>query len=218
MAIFSRHDSHYYGKKLFSTRRIESMTDGVFAIAMTLLVLDLDVSSLGNISSDQQLWQSLVNILGDNFISFIISFLLLGSMWAIHVRQFEHIKYVDRHMITINTLRLLTVVLIPFTTSLSGDYPKFLIANILFPINFLLLAIVSAWQWNYATSNKHFYDTKELTQKNIMHSKDRNLAFIIISLAVTVVAVFIGSWAFMLFFAIPYLSIFLTGHLKEKTS
>lgn len=210
MFLFTKYRSTTYGTQKFSTRRVEAMTDGVFAIAMTLLVLDLDVSQLGHLTTDNQLWNALLNILGNNFISFVISFFILGIMWAIHVRQFEHIKYVNRHLMTINTIRLLAVVLIPFTTSLSSAYPDLFIAKILFPLNFLLLAVISNWQWKYATSNTKFYDPKELCSKAIKLASNRNMAFIIISLIVTVAAAFVGSWAFILFLAIPYLSMLLS--------
>lgn len=69
-----------FTKDLYSTRRIEALSDGVFSIAMTLLVLDLSVASLGDITTNQQLLSALNSELSTNFVSFIISFLLLGSM------------------------------------------------------------------------------------------------------------------------------------------
>ena len=105
----------------FSTRRLEALTDGVFAIAMTLLVLDLTTSELGDLHSSADLWNALLQE-SSGFISFGVSFLLLGSLWAVHTRQFEFIKSADRRMLFINNLRLFTVVLVPLTTSLSASY------------------------------------------------------------------------------------------------
>ena len=113
----------------FSTRRLEALTDGVFAIAMTLLVLDLKVENLGEAATNQQLWEALAGM-QSNLISFIVSFLLLGSMWAVHVRQFEYIKQADRRFTMINTLRLLAVVFMPFTTSLAGAYPNIVLGRV----------------------------------------------------------------------------------------
>ncbi|MBP7834795.1 DUF1211 domain-containing protein, partial [Candidatus Saccharibacteria bacterium] len=163
---------------LYSTRRMEALTDGVFAIAMTLLILDLDVTKFGQVLNNQQLVHIFSNDFSTTFISFLISFLLLGSMWAVHARQFDSIKYTDRTLMMINNLRLLTVVLIPFTTSLSGAYPDLLLAKILFPINFLLLSIASSVEWNYATSKEVFYDTSKLSKIHISNVNKMNYIFV----------------------------------------
>ena len=188
-----------FTKDLYSTRRVEALSDGVFSIAMTLLVLDLSVSSIGDITTNQQLLSALNSELSTNFVSFIISFLLLGSMWAVHARQFDSIKYADRHLMTINNIRLLAVVLIPFTTSLAGRYPEIALATVLFPINFMILTIISSWQWNYATSKPELYDKKELPEKTIKYLKIRNKIFASIAFIVVILSLFIGSWAFLLF-------------------
>ncbi len=192
-------------KTLFSTRRMEALTDGVFAIAMTLLVLDISVDKLGEITTNQQLINSLTGDFGSSFISFIISFLLLGSMWAVHARQFDSIKFADRRLMMINNIRLLAVVLIPFTTSLSGTYPNLTLATILFPLNFMALTFLSSWEWNYATSKTDLYDKKELSAKTIKFLKVKNKIFAGSSVIVTILSVFIGSWAFILFLPVSYI-------------
>lgn len=188
-------------QQYFSTRRIEALTDGVFAIAMTLLVLDLKAASLGNINSSAQLVEALSNNL-TVFSSFIISFLLLGSMWAVHVRQFEYIKRADRHLTMINTLRLLAVVLIPLTTSLAGTYPDIALGRVLFPINFLVLALLSYWQWRYAASTNKLYD--KMPEGTIEYAEIRNRAIVLQSAIVVVLAVWIGQVAFLIFLATPW--------------
>ena len=185
-------------RQSFSTRRLEALTDGVFAIAMTLLVLDLNVAELGNAASNQELWHALTGM-SSNLVSFVVSFLLLGSMWAVHVRQFEHIQEADRRLTAINTLRLLIVVLIPFTTSLAGTYSNLLLGEILFPINFLALAIVSWWQWQYAAKHLRNDMSAQARHKAVL----RNSAVVIIATLVVVFAIFVGEYAFLLFAATP---------------
>lgn len=75
----------------FSTRRLEALTDGVFSIAMTLLVLDLTTTNFGHLRTSADLWGSLSQE-SSGFISFTVSFLLLGALWAVHTRQFEFIS------------------------------------------------------------------------------------------------------------------------------
>src|SRR4051812_15150011 len=117
--------------KPVSTRRMEAFTDGVFSIAATLLVLDLSIDRFPtHIATDAQLWAALGGQ-GFNVLSLFISFLLLGLLWRIHVWQFEYVVKVDSLAVFLNTLRLLGVVLIPFTTSLISNYNDFLAGRVL---------------------------------------------------------------------------------------
>ncbi len=181
----------------FSTRRIEALSDGVFAIAMTLLVLNLDVSELGKVANNQELWRAL-NGISQQALNFVISFLFLGAMWAVHTRQFEYIKQTDRRLMTINTLRLLTVVTIPFTTSVSTDFLGVPLAQIILPINVFLLIAISFWQWHYATSKRTGLNN-DVPKKILEDANRRNIVILIISFSVIVLSYFIGSLAFLLF-------------------
>lgn len=198
----------------FSTRRLEALTDGVFAIAMTLLVLDLNVPQIVGKATNAELWQALKGM-ETNLVNFVVSFLLLGSMWAVHVRQFEHITLADRRFTMINTLRLLVVVFIPFTTSLAGTYPELLLPRIIFPLNFLILTIISWWQWSYATSADRKFQS-DLTDAEVKRGKQRNLIFVLTSALVVVLSVFIGTWAFLLFAIAPIAMNLFGGQVKDS--
>lgn len=198
----------------FSTRRLEALTDGVFAIAMTLLVLDLNVPQIAGQATNGQLLQALHGM-QSNIVNFVVSFLLLGSMWAVHVRQFEHFTLADRRLTMINTLRLLAVVFIPFTTSLAGTYPDLLISRILFPLNFFILALISLWQWHYATrEDKHFQ--KDITRAEVVTGTRRNLVFVLTAAGTVVLSVFIGTWAFLLFGLTPIALNLFVGQVKDS--
>ena len=105
-----------------STTRLEAFTDGVFAIAATLLVLDLTQHSLGEVGSDAEMW-SAVGGMWELFLNFALSFLLLCLMWMVHVQQFEHVARVDATMVWLNNARLLFIVLVPFARS-ADDHQK----------------------------------------------------------------------------------------------
>lgn len=187
----------------FSTRRIEALTDGMFAIAMTLLVLDLKVD-FGHLGSTAALWDQLYAI-RDKFVTFVVSFMLLSSMWAVHTRQFEFIKKTDRHLTLINNLRLLAVVFIPLTTSLAGNYNHLALGRILLPINFFAISALSRWEWNYAVDPKHGLSAG-LPSADVQYFSLRNRAILIMALAVVVVSAFIGDIAFLLFLGVPLLN------------
>jgi uncharacterized membrane protein len=198
--------------QLFSTRRLEALSDGVFSIAMTLLVLDLDPRQLGNDLTSSQL----LHAIGggrDSIISFVISFLLLGSMWAVHMRQFEYIKKANRHLTMINTLRLLIVVIIPLSTSIAGRYSELVVGRILLPLNFFVLVLVSYWEWRYATHAKVklAVDLPPGVQRT---SDIRNKAMLILAFLVIIASAWIGDVAFLLLTLIPYMM----RYLAKRTS
>ncbi len=134
------------------TTRTEAYTDGVFAIAATLLVLDLTTAALGTVDSDASLWQALGRQ-SDTFISFAVSFLLLSLLWITHLQQFHSIVRVDTPLLWLNNARLLFVVLIPFTTSLNSDYSAYLAGRLLLPINFFAAALMGYLTGVWAASH-----------------------------------------------------------------
>src|SRR5690606_24664894 len=132
-----------------STTRLEAFTDGVFAIAATLLVLDLTTHTIGHVDSDAQLWAALFGM-RELFFNFLVSFALLALMWTIHVRQFEYVQRVDAVLTWLNNGRLLFVVLVPFATALTTEYSAFLAARISIPVAFLGVIVFSWLQWGWA--------------------------------------------------------------------
>jgi uncharacterized membrane protein len=98
--------------------RLEAFSDGVFSIAITLLVLDIHVP---HVAKGASLWPAL----GDQwpaYAAYVVSFLVIGIMWANHHTLFGYIARVDRTLIFINLWLLLFVGLIPWPTSLVADF------------------------------------------------------------------------------------------------
>jgi len=195
-------------QELYSSRRIESLTDGVFAIAMTLLVLNLNVPKLVGAITDENLWKALV---ADStyFFSFALSFAILGLMWSIHMRQFESIERVDKRATALNTLRLFIVVLIPFTTSLNAQYSNLLLAQMLYPLNLFFLALVTYLQGLYASNHRSFY--RQYDRNNINAGQARSMVFVLATALVCILTVFVGNSAFFILILIPFI-----GRLVSK--
>jgi uncharacterized membrane protein len=102
------------------TGRTETFSDGVMAIAITLLVLDLTVPSRAALGDE-----SLAHALGlqwPQFAAYVTSFLVIGIIWVNHHTTFRLIRSVDRMMLFLNLLLLLFIAAIPFTTSLIAEY------------------------------------------------------------------------------------------------
>jgi uncharacterized membrane protein len=180
-----------------STRRIEAFTDGVFSIAATLLVLDLTVDGFAKATTNDQLWNELLG-LQQNLLSFVISFLLLCFLWSIHVRQFEYVERVDRTLTALNTLRLLGVVLIPFTTSLNSGYSELLVGRLALPINFLFVVAMGVVQWEYATGSKRGL-VEGLPEETRRRYRANGFIAVVLGALVVALAAFVGPWAFLVY-------------------
>src|SRR5438270_12326955 len=103
--------------------RLISLSDGVFAIVLTLLVLELRVPQLKDHNSAAALWEALTAI-RSKLVSFLLSFLFVASVWFSHNQLFKLFDKVDNAMLWYNNLLLLVVCFIPFPTALIGEYPR----------------------------------------------------------------------------------------------
>src|SRR5271168_3866399 len=102
------------------TFRLEAFSDGVFAIAITLLVLEIRVPGPG-IHTAKDLWSAL----GDkwpNYVGYALSFLVIGVMWINHHALFEYIKRVNRPLLVANLLLLMGVGFLPFPTAVLAEH------------------------------------------------------------------------------------------------
>lgn len=136
----------------FGLERLVFFSDAVFAIAITLLALEIRLpSATGDLSNDQ-LAQSLVS-LWPKYLSYIISFLVIGSFWTAHHRKFRYIKHYDRWLIILNLLLLMSVAFIPFPTSVISEYGN-RTATIFYALAILVTNVFSILLWLYASHNQ----------------------------------------------------------------
>ena len=192
-----------------STTRLEAFTDGVFAIAATLLVLDLTTHTIGGISSDAEMWAALGGM-WELFLNFALSFVLLCLLWMTHVQQFEHIARVDATLIWLNNARLLFIVLVPFATGLTTEYSEWLAGRLMMPVAFFLAILFSWLQWSWAVRHRETM-LPDMSQEDARASGRAGLSALLISAAVVALAPVVGSPAFLLFLFDPLLTRALHG-------
>ncbi len=102
-----------------TTERLEAFSDGVLAIAITLLVLNIDIPT----TAQGQLWDTLVDR-WPSYVAYVLSFTVIGIMWVSHHSMFERISHVDRGLLFANLLLLLGIGFLPFPTSLLADFTQ----------------------------------------------------------------------------------------------
>ena len=184
-------------RTVLSTGRLQAYTDGVFAIAATLLVLNLSVDGIGVVHSNAEL-SGAVFVLAPSILNVVISFLLLSLLWLIHVRQFEVIPRVDTTIVWLNNLRLLGVVLVPFTTSLNDAFGSYLLGRILLPVNVLVILFFSTWQWFHASSPRRGF-VRGATAAAVHNARVSSVSSLSQAFAVVILATVAGSAAFLIF-------------------
>lgn len=101
--------------------RLEALADGIFAVALTLLVLDIRLPENIVISTNDELWTRLLG-LERHFVIYVISFAVIGMYWINHHIQFHFVNRTNRGLLWINLFYLLLVSFLPFATDLIGDH------------------------------------------------------------------------------------------------
>ena len=144
------------GRVLF-TNRVESLTDGVFAIVMTILVLELGVPIVTGEPVHTELSTRLF-VLWPKFVSYFVTFLLLGHIWSIHYYQFSLIRRSDSVLMWINIIFLMFLALVPFSTSLLGQHIDEPLSVLIWSGNLTMCLAVRYVQWFYATNNHRLID------------------------------------------------------------
>lgn len=128
--------------------RLEALTDGILAVAMTILVLDIKLQANDAILTDAHLIQHLLDV-ERTFSVYLVSFVVLAMFWISHTLQFHYVKRVDRRMLWISLVFMLLVTLVPFSTNVLISYETLLLPVVMYGINLTLLAATLIANINY---------------------------------------------------------------------
>jgi TMEM175 potassium channel family protein len=132
-----------------SPHRIVALADGIFAVAMTILVLELHVPELEKNASEADLLSALSHLVPKIF-SYASGFVILGTLWIGHHYQFHYIRRVSRALLWINLLFLLVISSLPFFVALVGAYGTMHVSCILYGAASFLAMSLLLIQWRYA--------------------------------------------------------------------
>jgi len=132
-----------------SVERLAALSDGIFAVAMTLLVLDLHGPAKEAIHSEQDLWRGLASM-SPQLIAYLMSFLTLGIFWNGQQAQLNHLARGDRSLAWIHIAFLFAVSIMPFSTRLLAEFITYRTALLVYWSNILLLGSALCGGWKYA--------------------------------------------------------------------
>lgn len=133
--------------------RIEAFSDGVFAIAVTLLVLNIGSGSIGKTPIDI----ALVKLLPD-ILAYILSFMIIGVYWVAHHTMMHYVTTVDRNALWINNLTLMCIAFMPFSTQLLSRYPASPVSFLVYCVTLSAANVTGSWFWLYLSFRKRYVD------------------------------------------------------------
>jgi uncharacterized membrane protein len=133
-----------------NVERLAALSDGIFAVAMTLLVLDLHLPSAAQVHGERELLYAL-GALGPQWIAYLMSFLTLGIFWAGQQTQLNQLAEGSRDLTWIHLGFLFAITLMPLSTRLLAEFITYRFALGLYWLNIFVPGAMLYWSWKYAT-------------------------------------------------------------------
>ena len=183
--------------------RLHALTDGVFAIAMTLLVLELHVPDA---ASTDEFVRGVAAVVPSLF-SFTLSFAVLGAYWLGTVWSLGSVRHVDRPLLLLNLLTLLFITLVPFTTAVLARYPDVAGAVILDGTDLTLLGVTQYANWVYLRTNPRLLESP-IGQREAAATTRRILFGPVGFVVAMVVAMVSPRGAYAIFYVVLFVYIF----------
>ncbi len=191
-------------RRQFSLHRLEGLTDGIYAIAMTLLVLSLPLPQMDGTTTESDI----ANHLGgyaDLFSTYAVTFLLLGNFWIIQLKIFKYIKTSCISHLWVNLGGLLFVCLIPFSSSLMGFNNHTFTANLFFHLNVFFVSVFFLLQCRVLLDNPE--TIADSFDKSAIERVIRiNLVLPAISLLAVGLSFISPEWSIILYITVPFLT------------
>ena len=204
-------------KKEFQLERLILFSDAVFAIAITLLVIEIKIPEIHEKPvTDNAVLYELAELI-PKFVGFIVSFLLIGQYWIVHHRMFSFvINFTDR-LIWLNILFLFAIALMPFST---GFYSEYVLKGVVTPVifytaNITLLGLANFLMWRYLSNQKNNL-TENLTPPLAKYFSLRALTVPTIFVIFSFVYLYYPTVAFFIPMLIPFIMRLIFNPMKKK--
>jgi uncharacterized membrane protein len=152
----------------FQIERLSFFSDGVFAIAITLLIIEIKVPVIHN-ATNEALLHSLSEM-SLKFLGFLISFAIVGHYWSVHHRIFGYIQKYNTSLLWVNLAFLCSVVLLPFSSGLLGEYTSHVglyVPYVVYVANICLTGLMNCWLWIYISNPKKQFLTHTISRARI---------------------------------------------------
>jgi len=183
----------------FPTNRLETLTDGLFAIAMTILVVTIEIP-MGPIHTSQLFLQTTGEIL-PKYVVYFLSFLILAGFWINHHILFL-IKKANMTLIWINVFWLMFIALVPLSTSLIAQFPQYQLSQVIFDVNILVVGLFAFMIWKYSVDHDLILEKVKPYDPYIKRITLFTPAIVILSMLISFINL---KWSLLILFMIPVL-------------
>lgn len=154
--------------------RIETLVDGIFAVAMTILVLELHVPELAHdVAVSDEAVASAVGHLLPKILSYGSGFVILGTLWVGHHYQFHYIKRSNRALLWINLVFLLAISFLPFVIALLGTYGAMRLPCLLYGATLMVAGTCLFLQWEYAAGGRARLVARDMRREEFLGIRRR---------------------------------------------
>lgn len=194
-------------QNIFNKNSVEAFPDEIFAIIITLLVLEIKVPHIENHDSATDLLQ-LLKLLIPKFLSWLISFFIIAVIWVNHHKIFKQIGKLDNGIFWWNAVLLLWTSFIPFPTAVMGDYSNNIVSLVLYGLIMALMALSFTLMRFYAIRNPNVLETSvniNAFKKGTMYSLIFGPLLYLTGITLSFLSTYI---AFTIYLAIPLYFIF----------
>jgi uncharacterized membrane protein len=213
-SLFKKRDREWdENAERYGVDRINSFSDAVFAVAITLLILTIVVPEVSN---TDQLARELTDM-WPKFMGFLLSFVIIGSFWMNHHGMFGYLRRSTPGLLRINLFLLMFIVLLPFSTDLMSEYNTSVLAVVFYEINMASIALLMCILWWYASYHK------DLVDESVSPALRRHLLLVYLSMAsifcISIAIAFLSIPASLYFyFALIPVSVLLDRVLRRDTA
>jgi uncharacterized membrane protein len=181
--------------------RLEALSDGIFAVAMTLLVVTFDVIKLPAGLDGAKIERLLLDEWPD-VMNYAEGFVIVAAFWTQHHHLFHRVVRYDWRLVWLNFIGLMLVVLIPMTTSIVSDYGDVTVAAAVFEGNMLLTGLAFYACWVYA-SRRYCLIDRNVDRRVVRMGRRRAMVIPVVSAAAMALSAITPRWSTVLFFFVP---------------
>lgn len=195
-----------------SKERIEFFSDGVFAIAITLLVIEIEVPNKMELQ-EIGIWGALRHLI-PSFLSFFISFMVIALYWRSHLHNSNFIKNFDNKLLWLNIWMLFFIVLLPFSTSFYAKNFSVNEAFIFYCVNLFFISLYNYLMTSYIIKKEGFSDHLTPVQASWLKYRAMSTIFIwALSILVSFALPLIARFIFLFIFVLQY---YIDRYFKKK--
>ncbi|HVZ26065.1 MAG TPA: TMEM175 family protein [Sediminibacterium sp.] len=217
-----KHDL-FENRRQFQLERMILFSDAVFAIAITLLVIEIRIPNLTHLDSRAAAWSELRNDLLEKFpefFGFILSFWVIGQFWHTHHNLFGYVEDYNGKLIWLNLHMLFWIILVPFSSALNSHYGGLNQVWCWYSLNMFMIAVSLFWLWQYIGNPANKLSAIALHPQLKKMSQRRSLAVAVIFLSGGLLSFLNGSFFFVLsrgiyFLIFPAMAL-ISRHFRKK--